>query len=98
MKLFRNSHPGLLLLGFLTLVRLSAAAEAAAPAASLEALVAEIVARNPEVRFYEAEIDAAKAGRRSAGTLNDPEVAVQGGRKRVRDPGGVLSGEGTAWS
>lgn len=98
MKLFLNSHPGLLLLGFLALVRLSAAAEAAAPAASLEALVAEIVAQNPEVRFYEAEIDAAKAGRRSAGTLNDPEVAVQGGRKRVRDPGGVLSGEGTAWS
>lgn len=63
----------------------------------LESLVTEIVAKNPELRFYETEIDAAKAGRRSAGALNDPEVAVQAGRKRVRDPSGVLSGEGAAW-
>ena len=68
------------------------------PVVSLETIVADIAAKNPGLKFYEAEIDAAKAGRRSAGALNDPEIAVQGGRKRVRDPAGVLSGEGMAWS
>jgi cobalt-zinc-cadmium efflux system outer membrane protein len=65
---------------------------------TLDALVAEISRSNPELKFYEAEIDAAKAGRRSAGALADPEVAVSAGRKRVRDASGVLAGEGTAWS
>ena len=62
------------------------------------ALVAEIVANNPELKFYEAEIDAARAGRRSAGALADPELSVDAGRKRVREPSGILAGEGTAWS
>lgn len=68
------------------------------PASSLEAIVAGIVAENPELKFYEAEIDAAKAGRRSAGALADPELSLEAGRKRVREPGGILAGEGTAWS
>lgn len=98
MKRFFNPHPSFLFLAVFLPVRLPAVAGDAPPVISLDALVAEIVAKNPEVRFYEAEIDAAKAGRRSAGTWNDPGVAVQGGRKRVRDPGGVLAGEGMAWS
>jgi cobalt-zinc-cadmium efflux system outer membrane protein len=77
--------------------QLSFAAEAAAPLA-LDALVAEIVGNNPELKFYEAEIDAAKAGRRSVGALAHPELSVEAGRKRVRDLAGVLAGEGTAWS
>jgi cobalt-zinc-cadmium efflux system outer membrane protein len=64
----------------------------------LAALVAEISARNPELKFYEGEIAAAKAGRRSAGAQNDPEIALDLGRKRVKDPTGVLSGSGVAWS
>ena len=73
--------------------------QAATPPAriALDSLVAEIVAKNPELHFYEAEIDAVKVSRRSAGVLDDPELAVQAGRKRVRDPSGVLSGEGVAW-
>jgi cobalt-zinc-cadmium efflux system outer membrane protein len=63
-----------------------------------EALVAEIVARHPEIAFYAAEIDAAKAGRRSAAAPADPELALELGRKRARDPAGVLAGEGTAWT
>lgn len=99
MKRLFNPSPIFPLLGFALLVGLRAgAAEDPSPVVSIDALVTEIVTKNPEVRFYEAEIDAAKAGRRSAGAWNDPEIAVQGGRKRVRDPAGTLSGEGMAWS
>lgn len=64
----------------------------------IPALVAEITANNPELAFYEAEIEAAKAGVRSAGALDSPEVSLDLGRKRVKDAAGVLAGEGTAWS
>ena len=63
-----------------------------------EALVAEVLARHPELGFYEAELAAAKAGRSAAGARHDPELSVELGRKRVRDITGALAGEGTAWS
>lgn len=68
------------------------------PPLQLPALVAEIAASNPELKFYEAEIDAAKAGRRAAGTLQNPELGLDLGRKRVTDASGALADEGTAWS
>lgn len=64
----------------------------------LDTLVADIVAKNPELSFYQAEIAAAQAGQRAAGTLANPELGLSLGRKRVTDAGGVLAGEGTAWS
>ena len=39
----------------------------AAEPVALDALVAETVARNPELKFYEAEIAAARGGRTTAG-------------------------------
>jgi cobalt-zinc-cadmium efflux system outer membrane protein len=69
----------------------------AAPVA-LDALVAEIVRSHPERKFYEAELEAARAGHRAAGTREDPALALELGRKRVTDAAGVLAGEGTAWS
>jgi cobalt-zinc-cadmium efflux system outer membrane protein len=73
----------------------------AAPAESsanvtLDALVAEALERNPELKFYEAEILAAKAGRKTAGLLANPELSGSVGQKTVR--GGGLSDEGVAWS
>ncbi len=65
---------------------------------SIATLVNEVVVQNPEIEFYGAEIAAAKAGRRTAGTLDAPELALDVGRKRVRDATGMLAGEGTAWS
>lgn len=65
-------------------------------AATLDALVAETLARNPELKFYEAEILAAKGGRKTAGLLANPEVSGSVGNKTVR--GGGLSTEGVAWS
>ncbi len=65
-------------------------------AATLDALVVETLARNPELKFYEAEILAAKGGRKTAGLLANPELSGGVGNKTVR--GGGLSAEGVAWS
>ncbi len=68
------------------------------PSASLtlDALVVETLENNPELKFYDAEISAAKAGRRTAGLLANPELSGGVGQKRVT--GGGLSAEGVAWS
>lgn len=63
---------------------------------TLDALVAEALEKNPELKFYDAEITAAKAGRKTAGVLANPEVSGGVGQKRVT--GGGLSAEGVAWS
>jgi cobalt-zinc-cadmium efflux system outer membrane protein len=62
----------------------------------LDDLVNEALQKNPELRFYEAEIQAAKAGRKTAGLLANPEVGGSVGQKTAR--GGGLSAEGVAWS
>jgi outer membrane protein, heavy metal efflux system len=58
--------------------------------------VAEALLKNPEVRFYQAEIAAAKAGRKTAGLWPNPEVSGSAGQKTVRGSG--VSAEGVAWS
>jgi cobalt-zinc-cadmium efflux system outer membrane protein len=63
---------------------------------SLDALVADILQHNPELKFYTAEIAAAKGERRTAGTLANPELSAQVGAKSVRGRG--VSDEGIAWS
>src|SRR5437762_4613010 len=63
---------------------------------TLDALVADTLAKNPELKFYEAEIAAAKAGRKTAGQLGNPELSSNLGQKTVRGSG--LSVEGVAWS
>src|SRR6185503_19177568 len=81
--------------------RLDASEDARLPASNtngvaLDALVSEALERSPELKFYQAEIAAAKAGRRSAGLLSNPELSGSIGQKSVRDSG--LSAEGLAWS
>ena len=71
-------------------------ASTATNAATLEALVAETLERNPELKFYEAEIAAAKGGRKTAGLLANPELSGSVGNKTIR--GGGLNAEGVAWS
>jgi len=66
--------------------------------AAIESLAREIVSQNPELRFYEAELDAARASSRAAASRENPELSISAGRKRVRDSAGLLAGEGTAWS
>ncbi len=67
----------------------------AAEAVRLDALVAQTLAENPEIKFYEAEIAVAKGEKRAAGAWANPEISGEVGRKKVR---GVVSGEGTAWA
>src|SRR5439155_2770866 len=62
----------------------------------LDAVVADALEKNPELKFYEAEIAAAKGGRKTAGLPGNPEVNGAVGEKSVRGVG--LSGEGVAWS
>lgn len=62
---------------------------------TLDGLVSQALAANPELKFYEAEIAAAKGERRTAGAWANPEVSGEIGRKRVR---GDAVAEGTAWA
>lgn len=63
---------------------------------SLDELVSEALKQNPELKFYEAELAAAKAGRKTAGAFANPEVSGGAGQKTIR--GGGVSSEGIAWS
>ncbi len=63
---------------------------------TLDALVSETLERNPELKFYQAEIAAARGGRKTAGSLANPELSGGVGQKRVS--GGGPSAEGIAWS
>ena len=65
---------------------------------ALETLVNETVAKNPELKFYEAEIAAAKGGRITAGEWANPELGAELGNKRVRDLAGNKIGDGAVWS
>jgi len=87
----------LISLGFLNLVLPSAALAAEkAPAVSIAELVSKTLAANPEIRFYEAEIAAAKAGRITAGRLSNPELNLDVGQKRTST--GDARAEGLAYS
>jgi len=100
MKSFYRS-PLVRSLGAIILIAASLRAQtppAESPPVQLTALVAEIAGNNPELKFYESEIGAAKAVTRSAGALNDPSISLDLGRKRVKDSAGMLVGSGAAWS
>ena len=84
------------ILSILLLAAASFAAEEKPPASvTLDALVAQALTDNPELRFYEAEISATRGERRTAGAWVNPEVSSEIGRKRVR---GDAAAEGTAWA
>lgn len=65
---------------------------------ALEQVVADVLARNPELALYQAEVRAARGGAQTAGTLANPELSVNMGRKRERERDDGLSGEGRTWS
>ena len=65
---------------------------------TLDALVAQALRENPEFQFYQAELAAAKAGRKAAGLWANPELSGLVGQKHSRDVNTGLSAEGVAWS
>ena len=62
------------------------------------ALVRQALANNPELKFYAAEISAAKGTLKTAGTIRNPELNTTAGYKNARDNFGGPSGEGATWS
>lgn len=83
---------------FLAPMLLCVAAGSAAEPIPLSTLVAETVAKNPELKFYEAEIAAAKGGRMTAGEWANPELSGELGSKRVHDLAGNKIGDGPVWA
>jgi cobalt-zinc-cadmium efflux system outer membrane protein len=73
-------------------------AAVATNAITLDALVGEALENNPELNFYRAEIASARAGRKSAGLLSNPEISGSVGQKTARDFASGMSAEGVAWS
>lgn len=65
---------------------------------SIEDLVRQVQADNPELDFYRAEIAAARAGRKTATRWENPEVSAELGSKRVWERSGAVLGDGVAWS
>lgn len=97
---FSSSLPpnSLLIATTLLVVVASVRGEESPPIVAPGALMEEIRSKNPELGFYQVEIAAAKAGVRLSAAPNDPEISFDLGRKRVHEAGGMLAGEGTAWS
>ena len=63
---------------------------------TIDGLVTQALAGNPELKFYKAEIAVAKAGRNTAGKLTNPELNLDLGHKQVRGDNGRA--EGVAFS
>lgn len=63
-------------------------------ALSIEQLTQQVLAYNPELRFYEAEIENAKGQRRQAGLWHNPEFSGEYGERRINDAGGNLLNKG----
>ncbi|HTI72456.1 MAG TPA: TolC family protein [Candidatus Limnocylindria bacterium] len=61
-------------------------------------LVREALEHNSEIRFFEAELQAAKANRKIAAQFQQPELSGSVGQKRSTDPAGSTLGDGVAWS
>jgi hypothetical protein len=81
-----------------SLLCLLTAATATASPVSVTSLVQKALATPPELRFYEAQVDAARGGKTSAGEIANPELLTGVGNWRVRDlaTGGVS--DGPTWS
>ena len=62
------------------------------------ALVRQALANNSELKFYAAEIAAAKGTLKTAGTMRNPEMNTEAGYKNTRDNFGGPSGQGATWS
>lgn len=81
----------------LTLVASPVAAQQGA--ISLDALVADVIAGNPERQFYQRQIESAGVQRDAAGRWADPEATVECGERRATDPvSGNLAGEGLTYA
>lgn len=63
---------------------------------TLDAIVTKALKKNPELKFYEAEIAAANVGRKTAWLLCNPQLSGDVSHNAQKFAG--LSAEGVAWS
>jgi cobalt-zinc-cadmium efflux system outer membrane protein len=84
MTMMRWTMLGTMLATMLGAIPVAAQAQDAT-AISLDRLVQEVIANNPERRFYQRQIDAAGTERDAAGRLADPEMVVEFGERRASD-------------
>jgi cobalt-zinc-cadmium efflux system outer membrane protein len=82
----------------ITVAALLISASYGAPETTIDALVAEALARNPELNFYVAEVAAARGERRTAGRWSYPELSTNLGGIHYNDLDGRSLGTGPAWS
>jgi outer membrane protein, heavy metal efflux system len=68
------------------------------PAPRIDQLVEQALTNNAELKFYEAEIAAAKGQRTQAGLWKNPEVSGEYGERRIKDSSGQLQNEGSTSS
>jgi outer membrane protein TolC len=67
-------------------------------AVTLESLVEQALRENPELQFYRAELAAARAGRKTAALMPNPELGGSVGYKNSRERSTGATEEGVAWS
>lgn len=78
---------------------IAAPASAQQQAMTLDALVQNVVAGNPERQFYQRQIETAGVEREAAGRWADPEAVVEFGQRRAQDPtSGAVTGEGMTYA
>jgi cobalt-zinc-cadmium efflux system outer membrane protein len=63
---------------------------------TLDSVVNEVLEKNPELKFFQAGIAAAKGSRKTAGLWANPEVSGSIGQKRVWNEEEDLTGRGKA--
>lgn len=74
-------------------------AVAQSTAISLDGLVQNVVAHNPERQFYQRQIETAGVERDAAGRWADPEAVVEFGQRRARDlTSSAVTGEGLTYA
>lgn len=61
---------------------------------NIQSLVVQALANNAELKFYEAEVTAAKGQRTQAGLWKNPELSGEYGSRRITDATGELQGDG----
>jgi outer membrane protein, heavy metal efflux system len=66
-------------------------------AETVTALVDQAIKTNPELRFYNSEITAAKAGKATASQYANPDLSTNLGRKSITHPSGERGESGPIW-
>ena len=65
---------------------------------SIEALVEQVIAANPELKAYQAALAASREEARTAGRWAHPTMGVEAGKIRSYNLDKTLAGEGAVWS